>query len=167
MKKGFWMSLFFLTVLFVCTSCATTRLTTNKVGWSDYTGITIKDFDVVGIITVESEVTKKVAPFGLNSSLEGSEITYAMLMEEAAKKKGDDIINVRIDKIEDSTKSLFDFIVGYKKTTKYIATALAIKYKDVKTGSPSGFKQELNDASENSSTIPFLSSIPGLSSFIN
>jgi hypothetical protein len=139
----------------VLSGCRTTNLTTNKVGWSDYTTVTIKDFDVVGVITLESEVTKTVTPFGFSSTLEGSEITYAMLMEKAVEKKGDDIMNVRIDKHDDSKTTLFDRIIGYTKKTKYIATALVIRYKDVKAESPSSnFKHKLSDASENTFSIP-------------
>lgn len=139
----------------VLAGCKTTNLTTNKVGWSDYTTVTIKDFDVVGVITLESEVTKTVTPFGFSSTLEGSEITYAMLMEKAVEKKGDDIINVRIDKHDDSKTTLFDRIIGYTKKTKYIATALVIRYKDMKVEAPGAdFKHELSDASENTFSIP-------------
>jgi len=144
----------------VLSGCKTTNLTTNKVGWSDYTTVTIKDFDVVGVITLESEVIKTVTPFGFSSTLEGSEITYAMLMEKAVEKKGDDIMNVRIDKHDDSKTTLFDRIIGYTKTTKYIATALVIRYKDVKAeAASSDFKHELSDASENTFSIPKVTDI--------
>ncbi|HQL05649.1 MAG TPA: hypothetical protein PLU33_10965 [Treponemataceae bacterium] len=144
----------------VLSGCKTTNLTTNKVGWSDYTTVTIKDFDVVGVITLESEVIKTVTPFGFSSTLEGSEITYAMLMEKAVEKKGDDIMNVRIDKHDDSKTTLFDRIIGYTKTTKYTATALVIRYKDVKAEAPSSdFKHKLSDASENTFSIPKVTDI--------
>lgn len=153
MKKSMYV-LLVLTV-FLLAGCKTTNLKTNKVGWSDYTTVTVKDFDVVGVITLESEVTKTVTPFGFSSTLEGSEITYAMLMEKAVEKKGDDIINVRIDKHDDSKTTLFDRIIGYTKKTKYIATALVIRYKDAKADvSSADFKNKLSDASENTFNIP-------------
>ncbi|HPX27377.1 MAG TPA: hypothetical protein PLG87_11280 [Treponemataceae bacterium] len=149
-----------ITCVVLLAGCTTTNLKTNKVGWSDYTTVTIKDFDVVGVITLESEVTKTVTPFGFSSTIEGSEITYAMLMEKAVEKKGDDIMNVRIDKHDDSKTTLFDRIIGYTKTTKYIATALVIRYKDVKAeAASSDFKHELSDASENTFSIPKVTDI--------
>jgi hypothetical protein len=91
----------------------------------------VKDFESKGIIFVESKVT-----IDINGEHNGSEITYEMLMKEAQKLDADDIINVRIDEIEDHTtldKFSYesDIFAGRQyiaKTYIYKATALAIKY---------------------------------------
>ena len=137
-----------IAVLFLM-GCVTTEMSSNKVGWSDYVSITVKDFDVLGVINLKSEVIQKVGPFGFKKTNEGSEITYAMLMEEAVKLKGDDIINVRIDKKTEQSQHIFSHFTGYTNIFTYTATALVIKYKDatadVKT---SEFKQEIKEPQE-------------------
>lgn len=117
-----------LLMVLALSSCVTSNLTTNKTGWSDYAGIAIKDFSVVGHVRVESEEVTVVGPFRFNSSYTGGKITYDMLLEAAKKIGGDDIINVRIDSVGDSKRSLFDFFTGYTSNRTYIGNALAIKY---------------------------------------
>ena len=90
----------------------------------------VKDFVSKGIIFVESKVTIDV-----NREKTGSEITNEMLMREAEKLGADDVINVKIDKIEahkmtDSYDKDGYFIKRKYKQYNYIykATGLAIKY---------------------------------------
>ena len=127
-----WIAVLVVLVSVLAASCSSVDVTTNKVGWSDYTAISAKDFDIVGVIFLESKVERVVSPLFLKREKKGSEITYAMLMQEAVKMKADDIINVRIDSRDESTTSLFDFFTGYNKSTMYYATAMAIRYKDMK-----------------------------------
>ncbi|MCL2244736.1 MAG: hypothetical protein FWC03_09775, partial [Treponema sp.] len=54
--------------------------------------IPVKDYETLGIIFAEStEITDE------NGNHNGSKITFAMLMREAAKLGADDVINLRID----------------------------------------------------------------------
>ena len=102
-------------VLVVCSSfvaCVTTPTTTSPIifsGESDkYTIINsegqiryvvvppMRDFSTLGLIFVESS-----AVFDSNGNIiEGSTITFDMLMREAHKLRADDIINLKIDEIQ-------------------------------------------------------------------
>jgi hypothetical protein len=114
-------------------ACTTTNLGSNRTGWSDYATITTKDYAPVGIVRVTSEEVKKRGFLGIVSSHRGSQITYDMLISEAKSLGADDIINVRIDRIDESmhgTTPAFEWIFGYMEKYSYVGTALAIKYKD-------------------------------------
>jgi len=116
-------------LLLVVTSCATTDLTTNRTGWSDYATIAIKDYTSLDHVRVTATETTTVGFLGLTSSTIGSKVTYDMLLAEAKKLGADDIINVRIDVQNRSTRNLIlDRIIGYTATVDYIGNALAIKY---------------------------------------
>ncbi len=102
----------------------------KKGGYADINPYTLRDFEVKGIVFVESKVNIDV-----NGERTGSEITNYMLMKEAQKLGADDIINVKIDekeesKVVDTYDSKLNFLKRkYKKTSyMYQATALAIKY---------------------------------------
>ena len=152
MKKNVFFSVVVLAIMMLVCSCSTTDLTTNQVGWSNYSDIVVKDYDVVGIVTVESTETIKVGFLSLTKEVTGSRVTYADLMKKAAEMGADDVINVRIDKKNNFKTTPFDFLIGSTKTYTYVATGTAIKYKDaqpktyasdsegveVKTVSPSG-----------------------------
>ena len=129
MKKVSFLLLVLLTVL-TLTSCKTVNLETNRVGWSNYSDLVVKDYDVVGIVTVESTETITNGPLMLTSSVTGSRVTYNDLMKKAQTLNADDIINVRIDVKQDYTKTVIDFFTGSKVTYTYIGTAAAIRYKD-------------------------------------
>lgn len=124
-------------MLLVC-SCSTTNLTTNQVGWSNYTDLVVKDFDVVGIVSIESTEVIKKSAYNFSTTIEGSRVTYTDLMKKAIELGADDIINVRIDKKENIKTSILDFLVGSTKTYTYIATETAIKYKDAKADVKAG-----------------------------
>jgi hypothetical protein len=117
-----------IAVLFVMSSCNTVQMSTNLVGWSDYAGIVVKDYEVVGIVTLDTTETFVYGPLGLSNTHTGSKITYADLMSEAQKLGAHDIINVRIDRYDDSNTNLLSKLSGYTEYIKYSATALAIKY---------------------------------------
>lgn len=130
MKKNVFFSVVVLAIMMLVCSCSTTDLTTNQVGWSNYSDIVVKDYDVVGVVTVESTETIKVGFLSLTSEVTGSRVTYADLMKKAVEIGADDIINVRIDKKDNLKTTPFDFLLGSTKTYTYIATGTAIKYKD-------------------------------------
>jgi hypothetical protein len=100
-------------------SCATTKLAGNRIGWSDYATIAIKDYTVVGIAHYHT----------------GSQVTYDLLVSEAKKIGADDIINVRVDRTDASRHGIFDWLVGYTEKYLYSANALAIKYTQAAAGS--------------------------------
>ena len=98
-----------------------------------------KDFIVVGMIFLTSSATIDVN----GSIIEGSPITYEMLLREAQKFEADDIANLRIDEIQRNTEiqTLRQDRIDYKNSITivsqrviakreitYNATALAIKY---------------------------------------
>lgn len=110
-------------------SCSTTNLTTSHVGWSNYSDLVAKYFDVIGVVIVENTEICTRSPFMFTTNVEGSRPTYADLMKKAVEIGADDIINVRVDKIVKSKKNLIDFLIGSEDI--YVYTATAIKYKDV------------------------------------
>lgn len=130
MKKSLLVSAV-VAAAFVMASCVTTvDKTTAKQGWSNYTDISAKDFNSLGIIFVESEITETIGVFGFTHDTTGSSVTYKALMEEAQKLGADDVINVRIDQQRLGKKTIFTKIFGGTITTKYMGTGLAVKYKD-------------------------------------
>jgi len=114
-------------------ACATTNVASNKTGWSDYATIITKDYQPVRIIRVTSEEIKERSVFGVVTSQKGSQITYDMLIAEAVALGADDVINVRIDRMDKTvhgTIPFFEWLTGYTERYSYTATALAIRYKD-------------------------------------
>ena len=116
-----------------CTSTYN-RASIDDVSWSDYTSgfeqatdVVVKDFDVVGIVSTEYEVQSEVGFLRLTSSTEGHQAVYAELLKQAAALGAHDVVNVYVDTVVTSKEK---FIFGSNTTTKYIATANAIKYKD-------------------------------------
>ena len=105
-----------------------------------------KDFTSLGLIFVESSAV--IAPDG--KIIAGSKITFEMLMREAFKLGADDIINIKIDEIENFSVTEETKIVSKRvrnpntgayqtvdresivrtstRTVDYKANALAIKY---------------------------------------
>ena len=112
----------------VLTGCKTTDYTVNRVGWSNYAEIAVKDYETVGVVTLESQEVFEAKPLGLARSLKGSRIVWSDLMAEAVKLGADDIINVRIEVTDQNKRTLIDFLTGYTLTYNYKGTALAIKY---------------------------------------
>ncbi len=111
-------------------SCSSVNTVTAKQGWANYSEITIKDFDTVGIVSVETEWVEKVGFLHLTTDTSGSKVTYNALMQKAAELGADDVINVRIDQTKEGKTGIIEKILGGTTTTKYMGTALAIKYKD-------------------------------------
>jgi uncharacterized protein YbjQ (UPF0145 family) len=149
MKKSV---LFFLGVLLALAlmGCRTTvDFTTNKVGWSDYAVVAVKDFEPMGVVTVTATEVLTAGPFEIVQTYTGSRVTYADLMAEAVKLGADDIINVRIDVNGDFTASVFDRLTGWNCTYTYTGTALAIKYGEkVDTKTQQGHFTSVRDGLE-------------------
>jgi len=122
----------FAMVLTVCvlTACTSNNYSANLTGASDYSTVAVKDFVSLGIVTVKSTEVHRSGPLGFTKSIEGSKITFANLMQEAAKLEADDIINVRIDINSNYIKGGFDWLTGWTRTYTYTGTALAIKYTE-------------------------------------
>lgn len=110
--------------------CTTTDYSTNLSGVSDYATVVVKDFITLGIVTVQTTETHHSSPFGFKKRVEGSKITFAALMQEAAKLEADDIINIRVDMHANYTKGFFDWLTGWSRTYTHTGTALAIKYTE-------------------------------------
>jgi len=113
---------------FTLAACASNNTTVNLVGVSDFSTVAAKDFVTLGIITVRATEVHRVSPLGLSRSVEGSKITFADLMAEAARLGADDIINVRIDVHTNYRRNAFQWLTGWTRTFNYTATALAIRY---------------------------------------
>jgi uncharacterized protein YbjQ (UPF0145 family) len=130
MKKAIISALVLAALILV--GCKSTDLTTNKVGWSNYANISVKDYTVLGIVTLESQEVYQASPLGINKSLKGSRIVWSDLMAEAAKLGADDVINIRIETTDQNNRKpkFFDFITGYSYTYYYRAVGLAIKYTE-------------------------------------
>ena len=112
------------------TACTSNNFTANLSGVSDFSTVAVKDFITLGIITVRSSEIHQSGPLGFSRSIEGSKITFADLMQEAARLEADDIINIRIDMHTNYRKTAFGWITGWTRTYNYVGTALAIKYTD-------------------------------------
>lgn len=117
-----------LLALVLLASCTTTNIAGNRTGWSDYANIAIKDYIVVGSVRVESEEIIQRGFLGIANRHTGSLVTYDSLMAEARRLGADDIINVRIDRIDESAHGFMDWFFGYTERYRYQANALAIKY---------------------------------------
>jgi hypothetical protein len=117
-----------LLLVALLSSCSTTNLASNRTGWSDYATVTVKDYTVVGIVRVVSEEVTQRGFLGIANSHTGSQVTYDLLIREARKLGADDIINVRIDRTDESLHGIFDSLVGYTEKYSYTANALAIRY---------------------------------------
>jgi len=111
-------------------SCTSNDFTANVAGVSDSATVVVKDFVTLGIVTVRAEEVHHSGPLGFVKSVEGSKVTYADLMQEAAKLEADDIINVRIDMNANYVKGAFDWLTGWTRKYTYTGTALAIRYTD-------------------------------------
>ena len=139
--KKFFVTIVVLAALTMVSGCKSYDVTANKVGYSIVGDIAVKDYQVVKIITLESQEVSIYSPLGLKKTMRGSRIIWSDLMAEAAKAGADDVINVRIEMTNQNERipRFFEFFTGYTNTWKFQATALAIKYtgaiERVKSGS--------------------------------
>lgn len=119
------------------TGCvSTTGYQQQTVGQSLNMGsLPVKDFEVIGPVTVQ---TTEVITFNIfHRTHIGSEIVNTLLVEEAVKLGGHDVINVKTSKREDSNIVLYG-IFGSKRIYTYTATGLAIRYTDTLTANDGG-----------------------------
>lgn len=149
-RKSVVLAVTLVAVMSLCACSSATKkggsrtYTSTEAGKISTAQIAVKDYDVKGMIFVESKVTTDIA-----GARNGSGITYEMLMKEADKLGADDVINVRIDVVEsDKHNDVYnknqvtgdETFVGRELTSReyvYKASALAIKYTKA-IGVPSG-----------------------------
>lgn len=128
MKKLLVLFVTLVSLTFALTSCVTTHYEYQDSGDTlNMVQIAVKDYDIIGTCTVTTTVTEKQTLF--SASKDGSEVVYPLLLAEAEKMKGHDVINVRITKKEDSSIKLYG-IFGKQVTYTYTATALVIAYNN-------------------------------------
>jgi hypothetical protein len=113
--------------------CTSTDMKSNVAG--DYNlipKIASKDFVALGIVSVSSIEMEVIYPFHFVTEKTGEKITYDLFLQEARVlyPETSDVINIRIDRIDQNRKTLFDFLIGSTRIVKYIGNALAIKYTD-------------------------------------
>jgi hypothetical protein len=127
--------------------CKSYDVTNNRVGYSSVADISVKDYEVKGVIRLESQEVATYGPLGIHKSFKGSHILWSELMAEAAKLGADDIINVRIEVTNKNERKprFIEFFTGYTDTLLYRATALAIKYTDPVDRGKSGLLYDLSD----------------------
>jgi hypothetical protein len=123
---------FFLTVLpaFVAAGCVSVDFTAPLEGKFVKAAVGVKDFEVIGVVSVESVEFHKVGPFGSERIVEGAKVHYSDLMIEAAKLEADDIIDVRIDMNAGKPTTFAERMTGWERTFTYTGKALAIRYVD-------------------------------------
>ena len=117
--------------ILVLVSCTSTDVKSNVVG--DYNlipKIASKDFVALGLVSISTIEMEIISPFHFITEKSGEKITYDLFLQEARVlyPETSDIINVRIDRVDQNRKTLFDFIIGSTRIVKYIGNALAIKY---------------------------------------
>jgi hypothetical protein len=113
--------------------CTSTDVKSNVVG--DYNlipKIASKDFVALGLVSISTIEMEIISPFHFITEKSGEKITYDLFLQEARVlyPETSDIINVRIDRVDQNRKTFFDFIIGSTRIVKYIGNALAIKYTD-------------------------------------
>jgi hypothetical protein len=134
MCKGIPAKVFFLTILpaFVAAGCMSVNFTAPISGMYVKAGVSEKDFEVIGVVSVESVEFHKVGPLGFKRTVEGAKVNYTDLMIEAARLEADDIIDVRIDMNAGKPTTFAERMAGWERTFTYTGKALAIKYVDKK-----------------------------------
>jgi uncharacterized protein YbjQ (UPF0145 family) len=120
----------FLLVLLAISGCVLVDYTAPMAGKYDIAGVAVKNFIMVGTVTVRAAEKHTISPFGIKRKVEGAKITYSDLLQEAARLNADDIINVRIDMNTTGKTTFADWVRGWERTFFYTGQALAIKYTD-------------------------------------
>jgi hypothetical protein len=117
-----------LPVLFGAAGCGTMDYTAPLEGRYVTASHAVKDFEVIGLVSVSSAETHRAGPFGFVKTVEGSKVTYSDLMQEAALIEADDIIDVRIDIHAGKAARFAERLTGWERVFAYTGKALAIKY---------------------------------------
>ena len=113
--------------------CTSTDVKSNVAGeYNLIPKIASKDFIALGLVSVTATETVIISPFHFTKDVSGEKVTFDLLISEARRlyPETSDIINVRIDRIDQSRTTLVDFFTGSFRTVKYIGNALAIQYTD-------------------------------------
>jgi len=122
-----------LAITLTLAGCTSTDMKSNVTGeYNHITKISSKDFVSLGLISVIATETEIIYPFHFVKETLGEKVTFDLLLQEARRlyPETSDIINIRIDRVDQSKRTLFDFLIGSTKTAKYIGNALAIRYTD-------------------------------------
>ena len=113
--------------------CTSTDMKSNVAGeYSLITKISSKDFVPLGFVSVSATETVIISPLHFTKERLGERVTFDLLIQEARRlyPEASDIINIRIDRVDQSKTTLIDFFIGSTRSVKYIGNALAIKYTD-------------------------------------
>ncbi|MCI5607001.1 MAG: DUF6567 family protein [Treponema sp.] len=130
MKKALLITCALATLAMAFTSCVTTHYESqDRGGTLEMQQLAVKDYDIIGPVTVTATSSESSSFLMLHQKKEGSEVVYPMLLDAAIKAGGQDVINVRVSKKLDSVITLGG-IFGKEATYTYTATALAIKYNN-------------------------------------
>jgi hypothetical protein len=121
---------FFLSVAALLGGCMLVDYTVPMAGKYDNVSVIVKDFELIGTVTVRATEKHTISPLGIKRKVEGAKVTYSDLMQEAARLEADDIINVRIDMKTTGKSTIVDWFKGWERTFLYTGQALAIKYVD-------------------------------------
>ena len=118
---------------FMLAGCTSTDVKSNVAGeYNLIPKIASKDFIALGLVSVTATESVIISPFHFTKDVSGERVTFDLLLREARRlyPETSDIINVRIDRIDQSRTTLVDFFTGSSRTVKYIGNALAIQYTD-------------------------------------
>ena len=107
---------FVAVIMLSVVGCSTISVKESESGYAPSVGITVKDFEALGVVRVQTVIDDKG---------NGERITFDALLREAEKLGGNGIANVTIDKQSEIKVSPFGRSPG---TTTYYGSALAIKY---------------------------------------
>lgn len=130
MKKALLITCALATLAMAFTSCVTTHYESQATGGTlEMQQLAVKDYDIIGPVTVTATSSESSSFLMLHQKKEGSEVVYPMLLDAAIKAGGQDVINVRVSKKLDSVITLGG-VFGKEATYTYTATALAIKYNN-------------------------------------
>jgi len=110
--------------------CTLVDYTAPMAGKYDNATVIVKNFDLIDTVTVRTTERHTMGPLGIKRTVEGAKVTYSDLINEAAKLRADDIINVRIDMQTNGKTTIVDWLKGWERIFFYTGQALAIKYID-------------------------------------
>jgi hypothetical protein len=132
MRRKSRLLFFFLTVLpaFLAAGCISVDFTAPLAGKYVKADVGVKDFEVIGVVSVETVELHRAGPLGFVKTVEGAKVHYSDLMIEAAKIEADDIIDVRIDMNAGKPTTFAERMTGWERTFTYTGRALAIRYVD-------------------------------------
>jgi len=119
-----------LAVPVMSAGCVLVDYTVPMAGKYDRAGVVVKNFIMIGTVTVQATEKHTISPLGISRKVEGAKVTYSDLMRKAAALNADDIINVRIDMRTTGKTTIAEWLNGWERTFFYTGRALAIKYVD-------------------------------------